>query len=47
LFPQAIIFQKFLLLLEKYFPVFSFFIRRVNKDLRKNSRGKSGKYAVM
>lgn len=47
LFPQAIIFQKFLLLLENYFPVFSFFIRRVNKDLRKNSRGKSGKYAVM
>lgn len=47
LFPQAIIFQKFLSLLEKYFPVFSFFIRRVNKGLRKNSRGKSGKYTVI
>ena len=47
LFPQTVIFQKFLLLLENYFPIFSFFVRRVNKDLRKNSRGKSGKYMVV
>jgi len=47
LFPQTVVFQKFLLLLENYFPIFSFFVRRVNKDLRKNSRGKSGKYMVV
>jgi len=46
-YPQTVIFQKFLLLLDQYFPVFSFFVRRVNKDLRKNSRGKSGKYMVV
>lgn len=47
LFPQTVIFQKFLTLLENYFPIFSFFVRRVNKDLRKNSRGKSGKYMIV
>ena len=45
--PQVTTFNKFLLLLEKYFPIFSFSIKRVNKGLRKNSRGKSGKYTVM
>ena len=45
--PQITTFDIFLALLEKYFPVFSFLIKRVNKGLRKNSRGKSGKYTVM
>jgi hypothetical protein len=45
--PQVTTFNKFLFLLEKYFPIFSFSIKRVNKGLRKNSRGKSGKYTVM
>jgi hypothetical protein len=47
LVPQSNFFSKFLSLLEAYFPIFSFSIRKVNKDLRKNSRGKSGKYTVM
>ena len=41
------IFNDFLLLLEEYLPTFGFFIRKVNKDLRKNSRGRSGKYTIV
>lgn len=33
--------------LEKYAPLFSFYIRKVDKSVRKNSRGKSGKYMVI
>lgn len=33
--------------LEKYAPLFSFYIRKVDKSVRKNSRGKSGKYTVI
>ena len=32
---------------EKYFPTFSFYIRKVDKSVRKNSRGKSGKYTII
>jgi hypothetical protein len=28
-------------------PVFSFYIRKVDKSIRKNSRGKSGKYTII
>lgn len=32
---------------EQYFPTFSFYIRKVDKSVRKNSRGKSGKYVII
>lgn len=44
--PLTTVFSDFLALIEKYVPTFSFFVRRVNKALRKNSRGRSGKYTV-
>lgn len=31
----------------KHAPLFSFYIRRVDKSVRKNSRGKSGKYTII
>lgn len=33
--------------LSKYSSIFSFYIRRVDKNIRKNSRNKSGKYTVV
>jgi len=33
--------------LEKYAPLFSFYVRKVDKSVRKNSRGKSGKYTII
>ena len=33
--------------LKEYWPTFSFYIRKVDKSVRKNSRGKSGKYVII
>ena len=33
--------------LSDYLPLFSFYIRKVDKSIRKHSRGKSGKYTIM
>lgn len=33
--------------LSEYNPLFSFYIRKVDKSIRKNSRGKSGKYTII
>jgi len=33
--------------LSDYSPLFSFYIRKVDKSIRKHSRGKSGKYTIM
>jgi hypothetical protein len=33
--------------IKEYLPVFSFFVRKVDKSVRKNSRGKSGKYVII
>ena len=33
--------------LKTYVPIFSFYIRKVDKSIRKNSRGKSGKYMII
>jgi hypothetical protein len=33
--------------LQKHAPIFSFYIRKVDKSIRKNSRGKSGKYTII
>lgn len=33
--------------LNDYLPLFSFYIRKVDKSIRKHSRGKSGKYTIM
>ena len=33
--------------LEEYYPIFSFYVRKVDKNVRKNSRGKSGKYVII
>ena len=33
--------------LQTYVPIFSFYIRKVDKSIRKNSRGKSGKYTII
>ena len=33
--------------IKEYLPIFSFFVRRVDKSVRKNSRGKSGKYIII
>ena len=30
-----------------YNPIFSFYVRKVDKNIRKNSRGKSGKYSLV
>lgn len=40
---QALFFDN----LSKYAPIFSFYIRKVDKSIRKNSRGKSGKYTII
>ena len=37
----------FLESIKNYLPVFSFFVRKVDKSVRKNSRGKSGKYIII
>jgi hypothetical protein len=42
-FLKTLLFEK----LEKYSPLFSFYIRKVDKSVRKNSRGKSGKYTLV
>jgi hypothetical protein len=42
-FLKTFLFEK----LEKYAPLFSFYIRKVDKSVRKNSRGKSGKYTII
>jgi hypothetical protein len=31
----------------KQAPIFSFYVRSVDKSIRKNSRGKSGKYTII
>jgi hypothetical protein len=33
--------------IKNYDPIFSFYIRKVDKNVRKNSRGKSGKYMII
>ena len=33
--------------LKKYTPLFNFYVRKVDKNVRKNSRGKSGKYMII
>ena len=42
-FMKYILFDK----LREYLPLFSFYIRKVDKNIRKHSRGKSGKYTLM
>ena len=42
-FVKNLLFDKLL----KYAPLFSFYIRRIDKSIRKNSRGKSGKYMII
>ena len=42
-FVKNLLFEKLL----KYAPLFSFYIRRIDKSVRKNSRGKSGKYMII
>lgn len=42
-FLKNLLFEKLL----KYSPLFSFYIRRIDKSIRKNSRGKSGKYMII
>lgn len=34
-------------IIRKYTPLFTFYVRKVDKKIRKNSRGKSGKYVLM
>jgi len=41
--PLRVLFQK----LRQSPPIFSFYIRRVDKNIRKNTRGKSGKYLII
>jgi ribosomal protein S7 len=43
IFLKNLLFDK----LSKYSSIFSFYIRRVDKSIRKNSRNKSGKYTVV
>ena len=33
-------------IIQKYTPLFTFYVRKVDKKIRKNSRGKSGKYVL-
>lgn len=40
---QRVLFEE----LEKFVPLFSFFLTKVDKQKRKHSRGKSGKYQVI
>ena len=37
----------FLDVIRQYAPVFAFYIRKVDKSIRKHSRGKSGKYLLI
>ena len=48
-YPNSKVFLKtfFLDTLQPYLPIFSFYIRKVDKSIRKNSRGKSGKYSII
>ena len=39
--------EEFIETLQNYLPLFSFYIRKVDKSIRKHSRGKSGKYTLM
>lgn len=43
LFFKKILFNK----LNEYTPLFSFYVRKVDKSIRKNTRGKSGKYTII
>lgn len=43
LFFKKVLFTK----LNEYTPLFSFYVRKVDKSIRKNSRGKSGKYMII
>jgi len=43
LFFKKVLFSK----LNEYTPLFSFYVRKVDKSIRKNSRGKSGKYMII
>lgn len=43
LFLTKFVFDK----LSEFLPLFSFYIRKVDKNIRKHSRGKSGKYTIM
>ena len=48
-YPNSKVFLKtfFLYTLQPFLPIFSFYIRKVDKSIRKNSRGKSGKYSII
>ena len=45
--PKVFLKTFFLDTLQPYLPIFSFYIRKVDKSIRKNSRGKSGKYSII
>ena len=48
LFSDSLFLNKFLFYkLNEFLPLFSFYIRKVDKSIRKHSRGKSGKYTIM
>lgn len=47
-FSDSLFLTKFLFYkLNEFLPLFSFYIRKVDKSIRKHSRGKSGKYTIM
>jgi hypothetical protein len=47
-FSDSLFLNKFLFYkLNEFLPLFSFYIRKVDKSIRKHSRGKSGKYTIM
>jgi hypothetical protein len=47
-FNDSLFLNKFLFYkLNEFLPLFSFYIRKVDKSIRKHSRGKSGKYTIM
>lgn len=47
-FNNSLFFKKSLFnKLNDYTPLFSFYVRKVDKSIRKNSRGKSGKYTII
>lgn len=48
IFSDSLFLNKFLFYkLNEFLPLFSFYIRKVDKSIRKHSRGKSGKYTIM
>ena len=48
MFNDSLFLTKFLFYkLNEFLPLFSFYIRKVDKSIRKHSRGKSGKYTIM